>query len=469
MGRIRTVESGGKLNSFVGSLRLLAESDGFLQRVEVRLLNSLVNRNNWKYLNLDEHRRLFADTPILVAYKGKQIGDGHNFDEIRNPDGTVTASFMSATAERIVGWFRSDEDIRIETIDNIEWIVGRGYIWKWYAQELVAKLNGQGVGGGDMSVSIETLIDEMHMEGSTEVYTKYQILGTTILGDRVDPAVADASIRTLSALGADAIHEMTLRVASENPQPKGRGKKAEDGEPDSAENKKTTGDLNMNMKKMKEIGAKFPGFCILAANGENLALLSDDGEFYSASYKEENGEILPGAKTAADVTLTVGSGESAVAVNYAQFRADEAAKTAELTEKLSAAEEARDTALAQLKTMSDRETERRKESAKNAIEKRFKEVCENSGADLEADLCNSLLCDEKLAAYAAMEDKDGRYCGDEAACRDVDALCMDKVLEANKARKNRENAKKRYAWESGEGENKEGLSGIAKTIANIMA
>lgn len=469
MAKIKTVEPGGKLVSFVGSLRLL-EAEGLRQRVEVRLLNSLVNRNNWKYLNLEKHKRLFVDTPILVAYKGKKIGDGHNFEKVRNPDGSVTASFMAATAERIVGWFKSEEDIRVETIDNIEWIVGIGYIWKWYAQELVAKLNGQGGGDGEMSVSIETLIEEMHMEGSTEVYTKYQILGTTILGDDVAPAVADASIRALSAIGTEAIHEMTLRVASANPQPKDGENGPETGTSAPAKKHSTTGELIMNNKKMKEIEAKFPGFRVLAANGENLALLSEDGEnFYTASYKEENGEILPGAKVAADVYLSVGDGEGAVKVNYAQYHAADKAKIAELTETANKAQEDCSTALAQLKTMTDRETERRKESAKNAIQKRFRDVCENSGADLAEDFCNSLLCDEKLSAYAAMEDKDGRYCGDEAACKDVDALCMDKVLEANKAKKARENAKKHYAWENGEGDHNEGPSGIAKTIANIMA
>lgn len=464
MPKIKTVEPGGKLVSFVGSLRVLSESKGLLQRVEVRLLNSLVNRNNWQYLNLQEHLRLFVDTPILVAYKGNEIGDGHNFEKVRNPDGTVTASFMASTAERIVGWFKSEEDIRVESIDNIDWIVGRGYIWKWYAQELVAKLNGQGGGNGEMSVSIETLIDEMHMNGSTEVYTKYQILGTTILGDSVEPAVADASIRVLSALGTDAIHEMTLRVASANPH-------SESGEDDkntgsAVDTKIMKGAIIMNNKRMKELEGKLPGFRVLAANGENLALLSDDGDFYISSFTEENGEILPGAKNAADVVLT--HGDATVAINYHEIRDEDAARVDDLAQKLADAESARDTALATLAAMEKREIERRKESAKNAIQKRFAEVCENSGAELAADYCNCLLTDEKLCEYAEMEDKDGKYCGDAAAARDVDALCMDKVLEANKEKKNRENAKKQYAWENPSAQ-KDGLSGIDKAIANIMA
>ena len=75
MPKIKTVDTGGKLVSFEGTLRLLGTADGMLQKVEVLLLNSDVNRNNWKYLNLEEHRKLFANTPILVAYNGRQVGD----------------------------------------------------------------------------------------------------------------------------------------------------------------------------------------------------------------------------------------------------------------------------------------------------------------------------------------------------------------------------------------------------------
>lgn len=459
MPKIKTVDTGGKLVSFRGSLRLLDKSEGLLQRVEVLLLNSEVNQNNWKYLNLDEHRALFANTPILVAYKGKQVGDGHNFDEIRNPDGSVTASFMGATAERIVGWFQSESDIRIEVIDNIKWIVGTGYIWKWYAQELVAKLRGQGRGQGDMSVSIETLIDEMHMDGSTEVYTRYQILGTTILGDDVDPAVVGASIRALSAIGTAGIREMTLRVASANPQP-GSGKCVEH------ESRK---DINsMNVKKIKEIEAKFPGYRFLAANGTNIALQSADGYFALASFKEENGEILPGAKTDVEAFVMVGEGDNAVRVNFAEIHGDDVQKIADLTAKLESAEAERSTALKTLEDMKKRETERRKESCRNAIENCFNEFKESCDASFDEKLCEEFLTDEKLCEYAEMEDKDGKFCGDAAAVRDVSAKCAKVLKDAAKDKKARENAKKTFAWEK-PADHGDSLSGIDKAIANIMA
>ena len=454
MPKIKTVDTGGKLVSFEGTLRLLGTADGMLQKVEVLLLNSDVNRNNWKYLNLEEHRKLFANTPILVAYKGRQVGDGHNFDEVHNPDGTVTASFMSATAERIVGWFQSESDIRLETIDNKQWIVGTGYIWKWYAQELVAKLNGQGRGKGEMSVSIETLIDEMHMDGSTEVYTKYQILGTTILGDDVDPAVAGASIRALSAIGSAGIRDLTLRVASANPQ-------AEEGK----KNKDRKENPIMNEKKLKEIEAKFPGYRVLAANGSNIALLSADGYFAFASYKEENGEILPGAKTDVEAVVMVGEGDGAVRVNYAELRAEDAAKIADLTAKLNEAETGRDTALKTLETMQTRETERRKEACKNAIQNcynEFKEACD--AAAFDEKFCEEFVTDEKLCEYAKMEDKDGKFCGDAAAVRDVSAKCAKVMKDAAKAKKARENAKKTYAWESDDNAPADGIDAMIRSF-----
>lgn len=476
MGRLKTVNTGGKLASFSGSLRVLSESEGMLQKVEVMLLNSDVNRNNWQYLNLAEHRHLFADTPLLVAYKGKQVGDGHNFDEVRNPDGTVTASFMSATAERVVGWFRSESDIRLETIDNKEWIVGIGYIWKWYAQELVAKLRGQGRENGGMAVSIETLIDEMHMDGDTEVYTKYQILGTTILGDDVAPAVVDAGIRALSAIGTAEIRKMTLRVASAevlqqlqkfNPQSlaDSGNKRGEDDKSGSID--KTKGKLLMNSKRLKELSALFPDFRFITADENSVTLCSVEGDFYRVPYDVDNGTIIPGAKTSVNAVVVIGEGDNAVSVPLNDVRGEDVQTINDLTEKLNAAEKGRDSALKTLEDMRKAETERRKEACRNAIENCFNEFKESCDADFDEKLCEEFLTDEKLCEYAEME-KDGKFCGDAAAVRDVSAKCAKVMKDAAKEKKARENAKKTYAFDRNDGE--DGASdGFDKMIQSIMA
>lgn len=465
MGRLKTVETGGKLVSFVGSLRVLSESDGLLQKVEVMLLNSEVNRNNWQYLNLKEHRKLFADTPILVAYKGKKVGDGHNFDEVHNPDGTVTASFMSATAERIVGWFKSESDIRIETIGNKEWIIGIGYIWRWYAQELVAKLRGQGRENSGMAVSIETLIDEMHNDGETEVYTKYQILGTTILGDDVAPAVKDAGIRALSAIGMAEIRKMTLRVASANPQPHGDSENEQGEDEKSGSVNKEREKLLMNSKKIKELSALFPDFRLIKATENGVALCSAEGDFYYVPYSVEDGQIVTGAKTVVNASVVIGEGDSAVTVALDEIRSDDAAKIAELTEKLNAAELSARNANEALDAMKKRENTRRIKAVKDAINARYLEICENAdGADLCKDSVDALLADDKVACYSEMEKEDGEFCGAEAACKDVDTLCMDAVLNAKKQEK--KNASHQYAYDMNI-EGGDGLDDLDKLIKNM--
>ena len=42
------------------------------------------------------------------------------------------------------------------------------------------------------------------------------------------------------------------------------------------------------------------------------------------------------------------------------------------------------------------------------------------------------------------EDKDGKFCGAEKACKDVDAKCMSKIIETGKAKVNAQ--KNQFAW-----------------------
>ena len=102
----------------------------------------------------------------------------------------------------------------------------------------------------------------------------------------------------------------------------------------------------------------------------------------------------------------------------------------------------------QIKAMREAEMERRKNAVKDAIKARLMEISEN--CDIAENECDDLLTDEKVSEYAACE-KDGIFCGEEMAKRDVDARCMAKVLEAQKIKANSE--KKLYAWGvAGQGE-----------------
>lgn len=432
MGQENTMKPTEKFNSSVGLLKILAEKDGWKQKVELWLLNSEVNRNNWQYLNLEEHKDLFSETPILIAYKGDQLGDGHNFDKVELPNGQVIASFMGSTSERPVGFFPTNAEMRIEEKDGKEWIVGVGWIWKWYAQELVAHLKEQGLEG--MSISIETLIDEMYMNGDTEVFTKYQILGTTILHETVAPAVADARIRALSALGVGKIREETLRVASmyqeqnKNPQTK------------TNKEKQTI----MNKKSLKD---NFKGFNVIEVVGDKVALLScDKCEPHVSSVVKDNGEIVEGVKTAVNATVVFGDGENEMKVSLNSVIEIFEKENAELKGKLSDNEKTIRALSEANDKMKTQETERRKQAVVNAINNRFAEIKANSDADFADNECDELKTEEKVNAFINMEDKDGKFIGDTEAIKAVDARCMSKIIEAHKVRANAQ--KKTYVWDN---------------------
>lgn len=454
MSKFKTIHYGdSQTRSINGELKILSQKDGWKQKVELWLLNDITNNNNWRYERLEEHRKLFAETPILVAYVGGEVGDGHNFDEIYNPDGSVTASFMSSTAERIVGFFKDESDIRIESRDGKKWVVGVGWIWQWYAQELVEKLKKQGLGG--MSVSIETLVNDGYMDGTTEVFTKYQILGTTILGDDVKPAVTDANIRALSALGIDEIKKQTLKVASQY-------------EEQNKNPQKIVKENKVTMLKEKDLAGKFEGFTVLGIDGKNIALLSDDGTTYLSSAEKKGAEIVTDAKVEVAVNAVFGEGEESVSVSLDKIVEPYKKLNAELAQKLEDANNQKDAALASLKIMQDAETERRKEAVKSAIRKRLDEIKENNDVEIDDSICNDLLKDEKIDEYIGMVDKDGKFCGDERARCDVDARCMEIIIEANRNRVN--SAKKSYVWEVMEKESAsmEDDQGVGRSIKKIL-
>ena len=432
MSKFKTVSAGGKMVSATGTLRILSEVVGWKQKVELWLLNSKVNRNNWKYINLEQHKDLFAETPILVAYVGDKIGDGHNFEEVKNADGSVTASFMASTAERIVGYFKSANDIRIEEKDGQKWIVGVGYIWKWYAQELVKKLKKQGLEG--MSVSIETLIDEMYTEGSTEVFTKYQVLGTTVLGDDVSPAVESANIRALSAIGRKEVREMTLRVASEN-------ERSQKNNPQTKTRKGETKTM-----KLKELQPKFNGFTVIAVDGEKVALLSDKGVPHLSTAKKDGDDYIIGTKDEVRANATFSDGENSFEISVESLVDPYLTRCSELEAQLSKANAANTAKDEIITKMQNTEKARRKNAVKDAIKNRINQINANSDDKIEEDACNTLLIDEKVDEYACMEDKDGNFCGDVAACKDVDSICMNRRIENNRMKANA--SKSRFAWEA---------------------
>lgn len=461
MKNFKTVQSGGKIVSTEGQLRLLAEKDGWLQRVEVRLLNSELNRNGWIYTNLAEHRKLFARTPLLCAYVGDKIADGHNFTMKRDArTGEEYADCTAPDAERIVGYFAKEEDIRLENIDGKEWIVGVGTIFTWYNRQLVEKLKER----GSLSVSIETLIDEMHYQGEVEVFTKYQILGTTILNEKVDPAVVGANIKTLQFKGD--IQEFTMRIASFDEQQSGLPKQ----EPQTQNQKLKKGEARTmaKVRKLADMSSLFPAYTVLGVNGQTVALLDEKGRTCVYTFRENEDTVVTEQIVEVAANSLFGEGDNAVSVPVEQLVGTVQARLDATKAALDKATKENTDLTAKLNAMTEAEHKRRVELVKNAIKTKLDYMKQNSGCEIPNDLCDDMLTDDFLNGYAEKVDGNGNFCGDKEAEEKVGARCAEKICDAHKARQNAQRT--RYAWETGEEDSganapKSGVESVLKEYA----
>lgn len=451
MGKFKKAEGGKTYNSFPGKMRVLSKEDEFLYKVEVWLLNSEVNRNNWQYLNLDEHRHLFADTPILVAYTGGKVGDGHNFRMKRDDNGEAYASFTDANAERIVGWFKNDSDIRIEEKDGVRWIVGDGTIWSYYARELADLLTEQGAEG--MDVSIETLVEDYETKNGVEVFENYQILGTTILGKGVNPAVAGAHIHALSL--EEDLKDFKLKVASYMETAKETIQKG-------------TKPMALNKVQIDALGEKFNGYKIVGCSedGNHIALLSEaDNCFYGYVL---NGEEEISAENIKPVSLNAEADfgdDVKVALDAIGAYVDQIKA---LTKKVADLEATANEFESENKALKEKETNRRNKAVVAAIKALLKAYNAEADEPIDEKACADIVEDAENGEFSDCDNAEGEFVGDEKACSLVKARIFDHE-SAIRAKKNAANATV-HSWLDGlrknSNEESDPIEGMLSRIKN---
>ena len=429
----------------VGRLKVLEAVNRKLYRVEIWALNDRVNRNGWKYINLESHLTEFQNIPILTAYlrDGKVIGDGHNFDMRIDPKtGEQYASFTGADSERIVGWVPKDANIRIEPEGDTKWVVVTGYLWTWYSRELVEKIAGQ---GGGMEVSIETLVTKEHRENSYDVEEEYVVLGVTVLGDGVSPAVAGASIKSLAELRSSMKDEI-LKAASYIGEKEPETQK----QTNPKERKKIT--MIPTMRQLAEAGKAFEGYtCVgLSEDGMRVALLSaDHAPFFYAFSETDKGNVIPERIKAASAIVTFKADEMETeasldtvmapalnSLNAAEKRVkDLEANVQSLTEKLEG--------------MEKREKARRLQAAKDAAKAALDKFNANRDEDrkFNCDILEGLNSRIDAGEFTDCEDKECNWVGDKMVANEVAVLCMAEQAKQDAADKAKE--KHFHTWNQG--------------------
>lgn len=425
--------------TFYGQLKVLESTNPYLMPVEVKALNSLVNRNNWQYINLQSHLSAFAQIPLLTAYNmgGAVIGGSHQFDEKIDPKtGERYVSFTAADAERIVGWV-GDNSSRIENIDGVDWIVCRCAIWSWYAPELAKKIALQ----GSMEVSIETLVTKEHMEGDVAVEEEYIVLGITILGDGVQPAVAGASVRNLRMLSEmrEAMQENILKAASY----------MDDESEVQEKNKNLKGEKALtyfSKKQCADLSKRFDGYTVLAAaqdenNVIHVALLSKNGDtaVYNMNSVDETIAVerikACGGTVAFDCegkSMEVALESVIDGMNEAINEANENCKNAQDAEQK--ANEALSTAMATITEMRNAENVRRIETAKACASRTLSAFNASSDFEIPSSALSEINADIDKGMYTERVNAEGKWIGEDEVIMRVKSLCADKQKEMNDAK-----------------------------------
>ena len=437
--------------SLDGELKVLSKKNEWVYEVELWLLNDKTNRNNWRYANLEKHIHLFAGTPLLIAYvnEGKTIGDGHNMKVTKDPaTGEPRASFTDATAERIVGALSDNpDDLRFEVDERgNKWIVGKGYLWRWYAAELVDKIKKDAIQGRSMSVSIETLVTQSRKEGDVEVEEEYEILGTTILGDHVMPAVADARIVALNGI-KEQFNELKIRAAS-----------YQKTKPQQKTNKGVNTTLEkLNTKQTESLASKFNGYRVLAAFQDvdciRICLLSSDG--CPAIY---NMESLNDAVTESKIecvnanTVFRFAEECEVEVDTTDVIGVVNNDLANARSERDKAISERDTATSQLSAMRELESKRRVASAKATALNTLKAFNAKREAKVDEKEIAHVNADIEAGVYTNSVNADGEWIGEQQVADAVFAVCGRAVMAMDKEAHTKNNSI--YLW-SGDAGNAE--------------
>ena len=464
--------------SFEGHMKILSADNPLLKRVEIWLLNNKETRNRSRYENLAEHMLSFVNTPVLVAYvnNGHTVGDGHNFRMKKDlVSGEEHPSFTDATSERIVGWIDSPEDIRLEEdfTTGEQWIIANAKLWSWYAPELTEMLTLQGEEG--MDVSIETLVEDPVMENGIEVYHGWTVLGTTILGKGVTPAVAGAHIRTCSL--EEELNGLKLKVASYQEEQQNKT----DDETNLTERKIR----RMNKKQLEALQERFPGYIVVNASddGLNVCLLTKDGypcvyAFGSADEQTIAPERIEPITVNAVYQFASGR-EINVDLNqlfdYMNMGSDSMKNQIDvLTAEKETMQKDIETYKAELNAMKEAERQRRIQSVKDAAKAALDRFNATQPADeaVDDEMCKQIAEEADKGGYDGCC-RNNEWVGDKVAEEKVLAYCATKVAEFNKVKAQKAAEEKlrtqsTFAWDIAKGGNGigTGLDGLLSRVNN---
>lgn len=420
---------------YIGELRVLEKLNEYEFAFEADILRTgPVQGGRWEFARLEENYLSFAGRPVLIAYVGKRVGDGHNASERIDPQtGERYRSFTDATAERIVGMISENyDDLSLYERDGYTWLRVKGRIWTYYAKEAVDEI----VRTGRMDVSIEAEVHDMREENGREVYDVWVGLGLTILGSGVDPAVPGANIRALADMEKE-FETMKLRVASlvqEAQKPQNESKR-------KGVNKR----MNFSKQQLKELQEKFGAeYKVLDAqktqDGATRVMLmrKRDKAFFSYDVGEKDSAVYQEkfAARAALIVLSAEDGEEQMCADAGETICEECAEAADAAkcaeDRAECAERELSEAKETISRMENAENSRRLSAAKKKATDTLDAFNANRENKVDAKVLEALNKDIEAGKFTALSDENGAWTGETAVEEKVLSLCAAAVMEQDK-------------------------------------
>ena len=359
-----------------------------------------------------------------------------------------------------------------------------------------------------MEVSIETLVtDERKGEDGVDIEEKYLVLGITILGNGVEPAVAGANIKTLSELSElrSNMAENILKAASyagneESPQEEPEDEESEDedepdedspdevDEPDDEDSSEDPPKDNskgvkksmtyFSRKELAELGKKFPDYRVLAAvqtdaGDIRVCLMAKDAN--TSVYKMDSIDetVVPEkfCRVSTKVNFILGEDCDNAEVDTDEFIDTMSAELAEACNNASDLEQKLNAANERIKAMETAERARRVQAAKDKAHAVLNSLNANRAAkaQFEDSILNPVLADIEAGKYTEKVNADGLWVGDAEVERDVSYLCMNAQRDMDK--KAAEAAETTFAYNkflSHKGEQPDGIEGLLSELDKII-
>lgn len=405
-------------------LRVLSQDSDLNYNVEIAVLRSGRNRNNWDFQNVEQCANTFRGVPILCAYlTNGQIADGHNMSQKKLPGGEIVYDFTGPNHERIVGAIGSnEEDVRTEVIDDQVWVIAIGKLWRFYNWQLVDKIAEQ----GRMEVSAETEVIEEYEDDGVSVFTNWRALGVTILNEKVAPAVPGANIKALKELG-ERFEEVRLAAASYHP---------EQAKPHNSTQKGMKHHMRLSKQQLRELPA-FEGYTALAAeqndDGVIVCLMSKAGK--TAIYKMASVSEAVVPERIEEVNAQVhfcAEGFEDVLVDACDMVESVSVECASLEARLASAETSLTQATDKIEQMVNAENARRLSAAKDKAVATLAAFNANRAAKIEEKVLEALTQDIEAGKFTACADENGAWTGEQIVAEKVLSLCAAAVMEQDK-------------------------------------